>query len=284
MPVPLKQIKNRIRGITNTKKVTGAMQMVSMAKLNRIVKLLYTLRPHFLKMESIFHNLICSQAKIISPYLKEKESNGKIALCIIASDNGLCGLYNNNVIRAAEEFIKKIELDKLKLIVVGKKGFNYFKNKGISILHTYIGLNGRYDDIISDEIANILIHLFLSKEADEVYIAYAHFKSAIVQRAQVEKFLNIPACRGKEIEYILEPGLEKILSELIPKYLKAKLRLMFLEAFTSEHAARSLAMKAATDNAQDLLEALVLQRNKVRQASITQEIMEIVSSAEALRG
>jgi len=284
MPVPLKQIKNRIRSIQNTEKVTSAMQMISLAKLNRITKALYALKPYCNKLDSVLNNLSGAVENSNNDFLKPAAKKDKFVLCVIASDNGLCGLYNQNILRLSEEFIKKNGKDKVRLIIVGKKALNYFKNKNVAILHTYLGLNGKYDSIISDEITGILKHLFLSKHADEVYVAYTYFKSGIAQAAVVDRLLNIELKPvGLPIEYISEPRPEIIMERLISTYIIMKMRLVFLQAFVSEHAARSMAMRSATDNAKDLLKGLVLLRNKVRQANITQEITEIISSAEALR-
>lgn len=284
MPVPLKQIKTRIRSIENTEKVTSAMQMVSMAKLNRITKTLYALKPYYNKLESVLINLVGAVENSNNLFLKPALKKERIVLCVIASDNGLCGLYNHNILRLTEEFIKKNGHEKVDLIIVGKKALNYFKNKNISILHTYVGLNGKYSSIISDEITGMLRHLFLSGKADEIHVAYTYFKSGVVQTAVVEKLLNIELkLADKPIEYISEPDPEVIMERLISSYIIMKMRLVFLQAFVSEHAARSMAMRSATDNANDLLKGLILLRNKVRQANITQEITEIISSTEALR-
>ncbi len=285
MPQPLRQIKNRIRSIENTKKVTSVMELVSVSKLNRIEKIRDALRPYQAGLRLLIDSLISSKPEEIDNLFFKNREKKKLVLCVITSDNGLCGLYNVNIIRAADEFINKNGSDKVKLIVVGKKGLNYFNSKKFKILRAYVGLNGRYDDIISDQICSILKNLFLTGEADEVYVAYSRFEVGAFNKVMVEKFVNIekPA-QGKEIKYIFEPDFESILKEALTKYIIIKMRLIFLEAFSSEHTARSISMHAATDNAKELLEGLILLKNKVRQANITQEIMEIISSVEALKG
>jgi len=282
----LKQIKNRIRSIENTKKVTNAMELISVSKLNHIEKMLYAIRPYFKKLDSILYHFINNVKLILSPYLEQRPVKKRIGLCVITSDGGLCGMYNTNIIRLAEEFIEKCGRDKIKLIAVGRKGLNYFKKKGLELQNTYLGLNGRYSQDLSDKIANNLISAFLTKEVDEVYIAYTHFQTALIHKPVLIKFLNLDVRNDSDekMEYILEPNRERIIEELIPKYISMKMKLVILEAFTSEHSSRTVAMKTATDNAKDLLESLTLLRNKVRQANITQEIMEIISSSEALRG
>lgn len=281
----LKAIKNRIRSIENTRKVTAAMQMISATKLSRLDSRLVQNRPFARKIESILGDLLQGRPANLNPFLEPRLSGDRIVLCVITADNGLCGVYNNNVIRQAEVFINRYGWDKVKLVIVGKKGWSYFKNYRENIIHSYLGLSGRYSDKICSELLNNLTNLFLSKQADEIYFVYTRFKNALSNQAVVEKFLNInikPAVSKKD--YIIEPNISRVLEKLIPEYLSARVRLALLESFTSEHASRLVAMRTATENAKELLNSLVLLRNKVRQASITREIIEIVSAAEALKG
>ena len=280
----LKTIKNRIRSTENTEKVTAAMEMVSVAKLNRIEKNLLALRPYVTNLSSLMHNLISTCDCPTHSFLVTKAASNRICLCVITSDSGLCGSYNNNVIRSAEQFISSRGKENVDLVCVGRKGFNYFKRNNFNILNTYIGMNGRFSDKVCLAITDNLVDIFVSGKSAYVYVAYTHFKTALVNEPKVEKILNIESVSGIKTEYILEPDMEAILNEIIPKYISMKLRLIILEAFTAEHSARTIAMKTATDNAKELLQGLVLLRNKVRQANITQEILEIISSSEALKG
>jgi len=280
----LNQIKSRIRSTENTQKVTGAMEMVSVAKLNRVGKNLVTLRPYAQGLKELMHNLINSQEGVIHPFFNVNNNQDKLCLCLITSDSGLCGPYNNNIIRQAEEFIYTRGKDKVSLVCIGRKGFNHFKKNNSTILNSYIGMNGRYSDKVSDEIARNLIDIFISGKASSVHIAYTHSQTALIHKPTVEKFLNIERTSVERIQYILEPDLTSILNDIIPKYISMSFKLIILDAFNAEHSARTLAMKTATDNAKELLHSLVLLRNKVRQANITQEIMEIISSSEALKG
>lgn len=281
----LKAIKNRIRSIENTRKVTSAMQMISATKLSRLDSRLVQNRPFAREIESILSNLLLGRPISLNPFLEPRPSGERIVLCLITADNGLCGVYNNNVISQVEDFIERRGWDKVKLVIVGKKGWSYFKNYRENILHSYLGLSGRYSDKVCEELLNNLTNLFLSKQADEIYFVYTRFKNALTNQVVVEKFLNIDIKPGEaKNEYIVEPNISRVMEELIPEYLAARVRLALLEAFTSEHASRLVAMRTATENAKDLLNSLVLLRNKVRQASITREIIEIVSAAEALKG
>ncbi len=161
---------------------------------------------------------------------------------------------------------------------------NYFKNSQVEILNSYIGLNAKFKQDFCDKITLELTDLFLSGQVESVYLGYTYFENSLIQKAVIEQLLNIQPRIVKPIEYIAEPDFKSILESLVPRYLKIKIQLVLLEAFTSEHAARTVSMKTSTDNAKDLLERLVLFRNKVRQARITQDILEISSSVEALKG
>jgi F-type H+-transporting ATPase subunit gamma len=284
MAQSIKQIKNRIRSVENTKKVTGAMQMISVAKLNRIQDQLLVLRPYALRLENLMYNLAGLSEDNLSGYFKKGLLQAPIALCLITSDSGLCGMYNQNVIRIVQEFLAKNKSQRVKLILVGQKGLSYFRGSSVEILNSYIGLNAKFKQDFCDKITMELSNLFLSAQVGSVYLAYTYFENSLIQKARIEQLLNIQPRTIKPIEYIAEPDFKSILKDLIPRYLKIKVQLVLLEAFTSEHAARTVSMKTATDNAKDLLAGLVLFRNKVRQAGITQDILEITSSAEALRG
>lgn len=279
----LRQIKNRIRSIDNIHKVTSAMEMISVTKLNRTNRILSGFRPYFQKMDWVFNRLLSSQKSLVHPLL-ETRPGSYICLCLITSDGGLCGVYNNNIIRFAEDFINRKGKDNVKLVIVGKKGFNYFKNRQVQILNSYVGLNGRYSQKAADQISALLIDIFLKNQVNEVYLMYTHSQRAIINKPILMKLLNIDIAAAGSRRYILEPDISLILDDFITKYIYSKIRLTLLESFTTEHASRAVAMKSATDNAKELSQGLILLRNKVRQANITQDLMEIISSAEALKG
>lgn len=283
---PLRTIKNRIRVIENTRKVTDAMEKISVTKLNRTDKALFAVRPYFLKLDQLLRDFLRSAQRPSSQFLDERAEKKKTCLCVITSDSGLCGLYNNNVINAAEEFIRGHGEDKIKLVLIGKKGLGHFKNRKMEILKAYIGLHGKYDQKLSDGISDYLTGIFISGEADDVYTAYTRYETALKLKPALKKFLNIERDQksGAGDEYIIEPSAQRVSEELIPRYISMSFRLMLLESFTSEHAARTIAMKMATDNAEELLEELTLLRNKIRQANITEEMSEIIMSSEALKG
>jgi F-type H+-transporting ATPase subunit gamma len=230
------------------------------------------------------HDLAGSTGKNPTGYFKQGDERMPAALCLVSSDSGLCGMYNQNILRAGLEFLERDNRQKTKLILIGQKGIKYFKSKNLEILDAYTGQNAKFNQEFCDKITSQLSGLFLSGKVSTVYLAYTSFKNALIQKPVVEQFLSILPKAAKPVEYIAEPGLGAILEDLVPRYLKIKMQLVLLDAFTCEHAARTVSMKTATENAQELLEGLILFRNKVRQAAITQDILEITSSAEALRG
>jgi F-type H+-transporting ATPase subunit gamma len=260
------------------------MEMVSSAKLSRAKLALLGTRAYILRIESVLKNLLASAEKVSHPFLEKRTETGRIVLCVITSDTGLCSVYNYAVIRAAEGFMNKFDKEKVRLIVVGKEGSNYFKKHGFRISNSYPDLRGRYSPEVGKDVFRDLAGAFLNREVDEAYIAYTLFTSTLHHKPIVERFLNVERGKPTNEVYISEPDIDTVLNELFSKYIFEKLRLILLNAFTSEHAARMVAMKAATDNADELLETLTLLRNKARQAMITKEVLEVALSAEALKG
>jgi F-type H+-transporting ATPase subunit gamma len=286
MPPPLKIIKNRIRSIANVEKITSAMQMISVVKLSRTQRTLHSMNSYYQKLEGLLHHLLtCSQ--VSNPFFEAPDPSKPVGLCVFTSDSGLCGTYNNNVLRHTEGFIREKGREKIRLILIGKKANSYFLRnyKDVPIIKSFVGWNGRYVPQECDGVAHYLNELYLSGEVKEIHIAYMLFGGALRLRPTIVKYLNLE--RKKEFEdkdVIMDPDLKTIVSALVPKYLLCQFRFLALNAFTSEHASRVISMKVATENAKELISSLTLLRNKVRQANITQDIMEIISSAEALKG
>lgn len=295
MAQSLKLIKSRIRGIESTKKLTRAMEMISVSKLKRAENILNKSRPYFLKMESFLKNILAGEIKAVHPLLEDRPDKHRVALCLVTSDTGLCGSYNHAVLNTAEQFLSGYMPDNVRLITFGKKGFNYFNKRGFSIQYSYIGLNGRYSAEAAEKAAKALEGLFLSKEVNEVYIAYTCIGLNHRAVPVLEKLFNLEykkggdACGSVSIlsgagGLIFEPGMARVLEEFLPVYVFSKIRIALLNAFTAEHKARAVAMGEAAKNARELLEGLILLRNKIRQSNITREIIEVISSAEALKG
>jgi F-type H+-transporting ATPase subunit gamma len=204
-------------------------------------------------------------------------------LILVTSDNGLCSTYNQEIIRLSEEFVKKFPGKAARIMAIGKKGFDYFSKRGYSQAGCVLGLQAKYRSEAIEDIFLRANEIFL-KEAVPVYIAYTGFNSALNYQPQIERLLPVEKGKGPYINYLFEPSGDSVLAEVLPVFIRSKLRLILLESFASEHSSRAIAMKSATDNAKDLRKYLVLTRNKMRQAAITKEIIEVISSAEALKG
>jgi len=289
MSESLKHIKNRIRSIESIKKITRAMEMVSLAKLRPAQNKLESGRRYLEKIRRLLSYTLAKTPCADNPFIVSSENGRKIGLCVISSDTGLCGTYNNNLFRKAEEFIKENSGSKVSLAVIGRKGFNYFRRKGYELPLAYHEPRGNYTGAMLEKILSDLNHMFLSARVSRIYLAYTRFESSSRQKPVIEEFLplSLPVgdaqCASPTEEYLIEPDAQTVLNELVPVYIANKMRTAILEAKTSEHASRVISMAKATDNAKELLEDLILLRNKVRQSGITKEILEIISSAEALK-
>jgi F-type H+-transporting ATPase subunit gamma len=280
----LRNIKLRMKSVENTQKITRAMEMVSASKLNRMKNILYTARPYFAKVEAMLNNVLKSSDMPDHPLFTGRDPVEAIAVFVITSDAGLCGTYNHNMIRLTEDFVLSHDSRKVEIIAIGQEALNYFKKKGYTVSDGYGDLHSRYSTETAEGIADSLKTIFLDGRADEVYAAYTRFDSTLRHKPVVEKILNIEPVASGGVEYIAEPDMKSVLDELLSWYMREKIRIIMLNSFTSEHSARMVAMKTATDNAGDLIDALTLSRNKARQAMITKEVIEVASSAEALKG
>ena len=279
----LREIRRRIRSVESTKKLTHAMEMISISKLRAIQNRLNSFKHYFYALESILGDAVDCLEGGDHKFLKKGKSE-KICLCVIAADTGLCGVYNNNLLKAVVDFFKKHKKQEVTVVCVGKKALQFAQKRALPVEGSFISLNGRYSHESADAIAQKLVNIFSSGSAGEVYVAYTLFESGSRQRPLVEKILNIdmpPA--GKRIVFV-EPSAHELINSLVPVYASARMRFILLNAFACEHSARGIAMGEATDNAGELLDTLVLVRNKVRQANITREIIEVISSSEALKG
>ncbi len=222
--------------------------------------------------------------------LCEKRLGGENALVLITSDAGLCGSYNTNLIQLAETYLQRDSARRTQLVSIGKKGYRYFVKRGYAVAESYLDLAGRPNAAQVEAMGRSLMDRFLSGRVNSVKLLYSRFHSSTVYRPTLRQWLPIQLDRatGKptsppSLEYIFEPSPENIFEDLLPRWVLATFQVVLLEAFTSEHSARMIAMKNATDNAEELLSSLTRQRNKIRQASITKELSEIVGTAEALK-
>ncbi len=291
----LKEVRIRITSVSSTQQITKAMKMVSAAKLRRAQDAIIKMRPYASKLKEILENLSGSlNSNDAGPYSKVRPAN-KILIVAITSNRGLCGGFNATIIRTANKLITvdyagQAKSGNLKVLAIGKKGSDFYsKNKNIySGNHNTLYANLNFDN--TAEIAVTIMKEFVEGTYDKVELVYNQFKNAAVQLVVVEQLLPIqpptPKAGKKEapVDYILEPSQIEIVEELIPLSIKIQLFKALLDSHASEHGARMTAMNKATDNAAELLKALKLSYNKARQAAITNEILEIVGGAEALKG
>jgi F-type H+-transporting ATPase subunit gamma len=290
----LKEVRIRIASVKSTQQITSAMKMVAASKLRKAQNAIVRLRPFAGKLTELLQKLSASLDDDIENVYGQQREPKKVLIIIIASNRGLCGAFNANVIKSAKNLIENTysqanKAGNLQLVTIGKKVTEYYQRKTIKILGSYDEI---YDNLTFENVAPLaesFMKAFADKQFDRIIIVYNQFKNAVVQNLVNEQFLPIappavnPADKGVVLDYIFEPGKEEILNALIPKSLKIQLYKALLDSFASEQGARMTSMQQATDNATDLLKELQLAYNKARQWAITKEILEIVSGAEALK-
>lgn len=279
----LREIRKRLRSVENIKQITKAMEMVAAARLRRAQAKAEQSRPYILKMKDILENL-ASSSDCKHPLLEQRAVK-KIGVFIIGADRGLCGSYNANIFSAADKFLKNYTPDTAELILMGRKAEEYYKHRPWKIRYQ-VDEEGEKQGVQQVKtLANQLVSWFLLRDFDEIWIVYTHFISIMSRKVMVEKFLNIGAPPKKKmtLSYIFEPSPEEIFAEILPRYCMGKLRTVFDESYASELAARIISMRTATKNAEEMIYTLTLTRNKVRQAGITKEMLEIITGAEGLK-
>jgi F-type H+-transporting ATPase subunit gamma len=290
-----KAIRIRIASVKSTKQITAAMKMVSAAKLRRAQDKIVRLRPYAYKLHEILVGLSRSLADSeIENIYGRASATEKVLIIVITSNRGLCGAFNSNVIREArrivsEKYLEQFNKGNVSFLTIGKKGYDYLRKLNLKMLpeRNSIFNNLTFDNASS--IAEEVMAAFVNGDYDKVEIVYNQFKNAAVQYLTVEQFLpveTVGAVSGAAapVDYIYEPTKEEIIKELIPKSLKIQFYKAILDSFVAEHGARMTAMHKATDNATQMIRELALQYNKARQAAITNQILEVVSGAEALNG
>jgi len=282
----LKVIRKRISSIRNTQQITKAMKMVSAAKLRRAQEAVLSARPYTEKMSALLQNLSSRVAADAHPLLQLREEQ-RVDLILVTADRGLCGGYNANLIRTAERFMRaNAGQRQTNLILVGRKGGDYFRRRGVEAVERF-NVGATPAEALAAELAKKVTSRFLGNEADATYILFSKFRSALSQIPTLEKILPVsrPAeqSEGQATEYLFEPGIQELLSSLLPKIVEVGIYQALLEAAASEQGARMTAMDSATSNATDIMDHLTLQMNRARQAAITKELLEVVSTAEALK-
>jgi F-type H+-transporting ATPase subunit gamma len=290
----LKEIRVRIASVTSTRQITSAMKMVSAAKLRRAQDSIIQMRPYANKLNEILKSLSESIGINQDNIYATKRDVKKVLIIVITSNRGLCGAFNSNVIKRTVQLINEDYPDiqakgNVDLITIGKKGTDFFRSKKFKVVEAH---NELFDKVNYDSAAQFIdsvMKKFVNAEYDRVEFVYNQFKNAGVQVLTREQFLPIAIKEEREffelsVDYIFEPSREHIIEGLIPQSLKLQFYKALLDSYTSEHGARMTAMHKATDNATEMLKSLNLTYNKARQSSITNEILEIVSGAEALKG
>jgi len=278
-------IRRRIRSVRNTQQITKAMKMVSAAKLRRAQDLVIAARPYAALMRKVLANLavaVESDDQAAANPLLARRPEKRVLLLLFTSDKGLAGAFNANLIKAAQKFMEERRDAELEIETIGRKGRDFFKKRGARIVAEHIGILGRPTFEDAAAIARKAIERFLNGELDAVYVLNNEFKSMVSQRLSVARLLPVEIPPNPEVvDYIFEQPPNQILEALLPRYVETEVYRSMLETGAAEHAARMMAMEAATSNANDMIERLTLYMNRVRQASITKEIIEVVSGASA---
>ncbi|MCA6362122.1 MAG: ATP synthase F1 subunit gamma [Bacteroidetes bacterium] len=288
----LKEVRNRITSVQSTQQITSAMKMVSAAKLRRAQDAITQMRPYAEKLREILENLSASLDSTEGVYSRQREVKN-VLFVVITSNRGLCGGFNANVIKRTMRAIREdYPTAKASYITIGKKGGDFFRKTPYTAALSELGnLNVLFDKLAfanTAPVAEAIMKAFGEGQFDKVVLVYNQFKNAAVQITQAEQFLPVvPTASGNassKTDYIFEPEKAEIVQDLIPRSLKTQLYKALLDSHASEHGARMTAMHKATDNAKELLRNLRISYNKARQAAITNEILEIVGGAEALKG
>jgi F-type H+-transporting ATPase subunit gamma len=291
MGAQLRIVRRRIRSVQSTKKITRAMELIASSRILRAQQRVEASRPYAVQLTKAMEDIAHQTGALSHPLLEERDAPAKVGLLVVTSDRGLAGSYNSNVLKVGEQLIASVRRRGLEpvLYVTGKKGRGYLRFRGMPIRMDWQGQSEVPTYERAEEIGQALIRDFAEHEIDELHCAYTDFRSAFTLRATSKRFLPIaPEEVGgtpagtPSAEYLFEPEPEVILDFLLPQYVVTKVYAALLESAASEHAARRRAMKAATDNAEELIKILTRQANRARQDEITTEISEIVGGAEAL--
>jgi F-type H+-transporting ATPase subunit gamma len=291
MPTLL-DFRRRIRSVKNTQQITRAMKFIAAARLRRAQETAVSLRPYASGIREILRSAI---SRIENPEqfpLLTERPEEKILVLVTSGERGLCGAFNANVLRRAFEFLREKSDKSVEVITLAKKGRDAFRKRSWKIAGEYVDVTSRADLNKAKEIAAEVMKIYASGGADSVYLIYNEFKNVMMQTLRVEKLLPLdrsaldqhdksapPASASDAVDYIYEQPAEEIFNKLVPRYVEMQVYRMLAESSAAEHAARMTAMESATSNASDVIDALTLHMNKVRQAAITREIIEVVSGA-----
>jgi F-type H+-transporting ATPase subunit gamma len=280
------EIRRRIRSVKSTQQLTKAMKMVAAAKLRRAQERIFAARPYAAALREVLTSVATRVDAAKHPLLQSRDEN-KVLLVVVTADKGLCGAFNSNVLRATTNAIAEHKWQSVELLPIGRKALDFFKRRDIPIRADSANAMQALSLPVAAKIAEHIVGEFISEKIDAVYAVYNEFKSIIAQRVVLERLLPIERAWdevGTEVDYLYEPGPQQILSDLLPKHLEFQLYRILLESAAAEQGARMTAMEAASKNAAEVIGHLTLTYNRIRQASITKEIIEIVSGAAAQEG
>jgi F-type H+-transporting ATPase subunit gamma len=280
----LLDIRRRIRSVKNTQQLTKAMKTVSAAKLRRAQERVFSARPYAEQLKRVLGDLTVRIENVFHPLLEVRPEE-RILLVVVTADRGLCGAFNANILRAATAFLRDHTPQKVTLATVGRKGRDFFRRRGIPIRSEFVNIFSKLDYGHARDISETIVQLYSEAEIDAVYIVYNEFKSVIQQRIVVEKVLPLsrvdlqPA--AAQLDYIFEQPPQEIFNRLLPRYVEVQIYRALLESAAAEHGARMASMDTASRNAGEMIDMLTLNMNRIRQAAITKEIIEVVSGAGA---
>jgi F-type H+-transporting ATPase subunit gamma len=282
-------LRRRIRAVKSTQQITKAMKMIAASRLKRAQERVVAARPFATRMLQVLNSLVTRVDPQSHPLLRNpaEGTDGRTLLIVVTADRGLCGSFNSNVIKAAGQFIlSQGRKHEMALGLIGRKGRDFFRRRGFDVRYEQVGVFQRLTFSHAVELANTAIDEFVSGRASSVYLVYNEFKSVMSQRIVVERLLPIPKLEvepqaGLIVDYLYEPEPEEIFRDLLPRHVQAQIYRALLESNAAFFAAQMTAMDAATRNSAEMIENLTLYMNKVRQAAITREIIEVVSGASA---
>ena len=285
----LRTIRRRIGSVRNTRQITRAMKLVAAAKLRRAQDRVTAARPFAEKIAEVLGRIVAHADASAHPLLARRGTK-RVDLLVIASDRGLCGGFNANILRKAEAFLLEREPlgTQVSLSLVGRKSRDYFRRRRREMRRVLADLRREPNLTLAAELGDDLIARYAAEETDEVWVLYSEFRSAISQRPTLQRVLplgKMPTAGAQEdsLDYKYEPSPDELLQDLLPRYVHVQVLRGLLESAASEHGARMTAMDSATNNASDMIDRLTLLYNRARQAAITKELVEIVSGAEALK-
>jgi F-type H+-transporting ATPase subunit gamma len=286
----LLDFRRRIRSVKSTQQITRAMKFVAAARLRRAQEAALAARPYAKELARVLRSTMSRIAEPQHPLLARRPEERVLGI-VLTGERGLAGAFNTNILRKANDFFRAHKGKKISVVPVGKKGRDSLKKAGFNLIAEYVNVLARVDFATAREIATLVTELYTKEEIDSVYVVFSEFKTVMASNLVVEKLLPVEAIREEEetaaekasaqVDYIYEQPEEQLMSKLLPRYVETQLLRAMLESSAAEHGARMTAMESATKNAGDVIEALTLHMNKVRQAAITKEIIEIVSGASS---